>query len=537
MGAWWLRFPTGPLATVLAASLLTSASRWAFAVTLSVIAFDRSGATAVGAIAAAQLFPAMAVAPLAGRLVDRGDRGRVVSAACSLRAVCVAGAAALVAVGGSLVPIAALAALGSVAATASRPALQALMPALARSPEDLTHATALWSASDNGGFLLGAGLGGIAIGTLGAGIVAAASAGCVAVAAVLTARLPIVTATALDSEDRESTMTAALAGARAVARSRLLRAPFTVFIGLVLLEGTTDVQLVTLAIGRLRLGNGGPGILFAAWGAGGALAGIVILWCVRRRGYGLAMTAGGVAFAAAVAVSGLDGLVLALVAMIVAGIGFSLVETGVIGLVPRLADDAIVGRVYGLMESIYAGAAGIGALIAPGLIAAFGVSGSLVAVGGAFALLITVTVRAMARIDTGQEQAARIRELLRGIAFLAPLPLPRLERLVQEAQPFRAAAGTVIIRAGDRGDVFFVLEHGEVEIAENRRRQGPGTAFGEIALLQGVPRTTTVDAVTDTELWTISRRLFVAAITAHGDAKALADAIVAEHLARPLTTG
>jgi len=529
----WI-FSRGPLATVLAAGLLRSAGGWGFAVAVAVSAFDRAGATAVGVMAAARLFPAMVAASFVGGIVDRGDRGRVVSVACALQALCLGGAAALVLGGGSLPAIAALTAVGSVTAAAPRPALQALMPALANSPEELTRATALWSAGDNGGFLLGGGAGGIAIAAVGPGAVAAGSAACVAVAGLLAVRLPVVTATELDEEHGQGALAGALAGVRTLARTPLLRAPFVLFVGLLLLEGTTDVQFVALAITRLRMGNGGPGALFAVLGAGGALGGIMVLWFVRRRGYGLALGVGALAFGCSVAVAGLDGSVLALVAMIPAGIGFALVETGVMALVPRLADDAIVGRVYALSEMIYTGAAGAGALVAPALIARLGLLGSLVAVGCAMAVMTALLLPALARVDAGQEQAARVRELLRGLAFLAPLQLPRLERLVQEAQPTRVAAGSVILRAGEPGDTFFALERGEVEIVEYRRRQGPGTGFGEIALLRDVPRTATVRAVTDAELWTITRRSFVAAVTAHGDATALADAIVTEHLQRPV---
>jgi CRP-like cAMP-binding protein len=63
---------------------------------------------------------------------------------------------------------------------------------------------------------------------------------------------------------------------------------------------------------------------------------------------------------------------------------------------------------------------------------------------------------------------------------------------------------------------------------------GAGDGFGEIALLQDVPRTATVQAVSDLRLRSITRQAFLAAVTGHGDASRLADAVVAEHLARPL---
>ncbi len=527
------RFLRGPLGRLLAAWLLLGAGSWAFTVAVAVYAFHRSGAGGVGAVTAARLLPAMFAAPFTGSLIDRGDRARVVAVACAIQTACVGVAAALALAGGSLVAIVVLAAVTSAVGTAPRPALQALMPALAVSPEELTHATAIWGAVDNVGFLLGGGVGGLAIAVAGVGAVVSGSAIAFGLAAMLAASLPCVTATTADTGEVQESFAAAFAGLRALIHTPLLRAPFALFAGLVLLEGTTDVQLVVLALGKLGLGNGGPGLLYGVWGAGGLLGSALMLILVRRRGYGLALGLGAFAFAAGLVLAGLDEVAVAVAAMIPAGVGFALVETAVMALVPRLADDAVVGRVYALSELLYAGAGGVGALIAPVLINALGAGGSLAAVGIAFGLGSVVVWGSFARLDAGQEEAGRVRELLRGVRFLAPLPLPRLERLVRGARAVVVPAGSTVVRLGDPGDAFFVIENGSVEIVEYGRRQGPGESFGEIALLRDVPRTATVRAVSDLRLWTLTRTAFIAAVSAHGDAHHLADAVVAEHLERP----
>jgi CRP-like cAMP-binding protein len=143
----------------------------------------------------------------------------------------------------------------------------------------------------------------------------------------------------------------------------------------------------------------------------------------------------------------------------------------------------------------------------------------------------------MARLDTGQGEASRVRELLHGVSFLSPLPLPRLERLVRGAQSMSVPAGAAVVTAGELGDEFYVIDDGFVEIEEDGRRQGPGSAFGEIALLLDIPRQATVRAITDVRLWTITRQAFVAAVSAHEDVARLADATVREHLARPRLAG
>lgn len=376
------RLPARPLATVLIADLLISCGNWAFAIALTVAAFRRGGASAVALMAAARLLPAMVAAPISGRLLDQLDRGRIVFRACSAQAVCFAGAALLILEHSPLPLIALLTVCGSLTSSAPRPALQALIPALADSPDQVTRAVGLWSTAENGGALIGSGFGGLAIALVGTGAIAAAAAAAIASAAAVSVRLPAVTAPATDDPSaREQGPGGLLAGARAVSRAPLLRGPFVLFVGLLLLDGTTNVQLVALAIGHLRLGNGGPGALLTIWGVGGTLGGVVLLRLVRRGGYGLALSVGGLGFGVFLAVAGVGDRALALAAMIPLGLGFALIEAGVIAIIPRLADDAVVGRVYALMGMIYSGGAAAGALIAPSLIGLFGVGGSMVVVG------------------------------------------------------------------------------------------------------------------------------------------------------------
>jgi MFS family permease len=258
-----------------------------------------------------------------------------------------------------------------------------------------------------------------------------------------------------------------------------------------------------------------------------------MLRLVRRRGYGLALAAGVVAFGAGLAVAGADGTGLALTAMIPVGIGFSLVETAVMALVARLADDAVIGRVYALSELLYTGVAGIGAIVAAPLIDAVGLGASLGLVGGAFAVAGILSWGVSARLDAGQEDAGIVRDLLRRLPFLGPLPLPRLERLVRQARPIAFPAGATIISAGEHGEDFFVIEDGIVDVVEFARQLGPGEGFGEIALLRDIPRTATVRAQTDVRVRALARPVFISAVTQHEDAGREAHAVVETHLARP----
>jgi CRP-like cAMP-binding protein len=123
--------------------------------------------------------------------------------------------------------------------------------------------------------------------------------------------------------------------------------------------------------------------------------------------------------------------------------------------------------------------------------------------------------------------------LLVAIPIFAPLSPPVLEQLAARLTPVHAAAGDELIRAGDHGDRFYVVDHGEVEIlveGEPPRREGEGEYFGEIALLRDVPRTATVRAATDVDLFALDRDHFLPAVTGHAGSTQAAEVVIGSRL-------
>ena len=96
------------------------------------------------------------------------------------------------------------------------------------------------------------------------------------------------------------------------------------------------------------------------------------------------------------------------------------------------------------------------------------------------------------------------------------------------------AAGEAVIRANDAGETFYIVSEGEFEISAGDARVAvrAGDYFGEIALLRDVPRTATVTAVVDSQVYALNRNDFLAAVTGHSDVQAAGEDIAAERLAR-----
>jgi CRP-like cAMP-binding protein len=87
-----------------------------------------------------------------------------------------------------------------------------------------------------------------------------------------------------------------------------------------------------------------------------------------------------------------------------------------------------------------------------------------------------------------------------------------VKRIANLARPRRFAANTAIVRKGQRGETFYVILDGEAAISLPRGRSvalGAGDFFGELALLDGGPRTATITAKTPVLAMGIARRPFL----------------------------
>lgn len=102
------------------------------------------------------------------------------------------------------------------------------------------------------------------------------------------------------------------------------------------------------------------------------------------------------------------------------------------------------------------------------------------------------------------------------------LPAANIDLLLEKMEPVRYNAGEIIIRQGDEGDYFYVIEQGEAlvtrmidedeessEDSVEMAHIGEGSTFGEAALISDKPRNATISMQTDGVLLRLNKTDFL----------------------------
>jgi CRP-like cAMP-binding protein len=514
-------------------------TEWGIWIALLVYAYGRGGASEVALVAVLQLAPAAVVAPLAASFGDRFPRERVLFAAYLLQAALTGAIAASLLVDAPVAILYTLAAATNLAITLTRPVQAALLPSLSRTPAELTAANVAAGTIETIAILIGPAVVGLMLQGFGPEPVFVGAAALSLAGAVLTAGLPRTAApdgaqAALGGV--RSAITDTLTGLRALAREERPRSVVVLLGSASVLWGALDVLLIVLALDELRIGQSGVGFLNAAVGAGGIVGALLTALLIGRTRLAGPFGAGVLLFGGALGAIGLLPLPLvALLLLALAGMGRVVMNVAGRTLLQRVSPDALLSRVFGVLEGIHNGSLAIGSIVAPALLAVAGTRGAFIAAGVALIGFTALSWRRLLRTDASGTVPPRELAALMNVPFFISLPGPELERLASALVPVSARPGARIITQGQLGDRFYIITSGEVQVdvdGKPVRILGPGDSFGEIALLHHIPRTATVTALTPMELLALDRHHFVETVTGQPVATAAAEAVIHAHMER-----
>lgn len=520
---------------------------WAYSTAIAVWAYGEGGATAVG-IWGTIRFTLMAVtAPFGAALADRISRKAVMVACDLVRLVLVLAAAVLVKWDGPPAIVFVVATLSPIVGTAFHPAQMALTPSLVENPQELTAANAVASTLDSLAFFVGPALAGLLLALADIPTVFAFNAATFVVSAVLVAGISAAGPITATSADRgaEQTQDAApadnvprfvseaLEGFRVVVRNPALRLVFGIYCAQTVVAGASLVFGVAIALEITDLGPAGLGYLDSVLGVGALLGGFLAAGLAVRRHPATDFGWGVVFWTLPLMLIAIWPTTwAAFLAMFIIGVANPVVDVNASTIVQRISPDAVLGRVFGALESGLIATMALGSLAMPLLIGWLGLRWGLVAISAPIALLGLAAMARLHRLNRVVSEPEAV-TLLGGVPLFQPLVRPLIEMLAGRLTRVEVPPGTVVVREGDYGDRFYVVQSGKLDATyrgEQLSRMGPGECFGEIALLQDTRRTASVIARDDCVLYALDRDDFLAAMEGDRQLRFRVEALAARRI-------
>ena len=285
---------------------LFGAAEFGVWITLLVFAYRHGGPTASLVMVLVQLVPCIVLAPFLGALADRRRPSRVLCVGYGLQTLSIGAVAVAIGFGAPVV-VFVLAPLTSLAFTVTRPPQAALLPAIVRTPDELTAANVMTGWTDAAAALVGPAVVGLFLAWRGPGLAVAVMAGMTAVSTLLL--VPVqgpgaaISTDVVQRDDASggegddsggdprqgigrtfaSIRTGASSNLQMTVRNPQIRILLALHTFYFVLIGALDLLCVILAVDYLHMGPGGPGFLNAALGGGALLAGFVTAFLVGRR--------------------------------------------------------------------------------------------------------------------------------------------------------------------------------------------------------------------------------------------------------------
>ncbi len=498
---------------------LSAIGEWAVTVGLLVHAFAWGGAPAVGAASIAVLVPPFLFAPFVGWAMARWRAHSLRAVGLAVQATAYGCAAAIAVTGSPTTVVAPFVVLGLATTTVMHPTTAALLPRIARATTDLVDGNLWVTYCDSSSAFIGSLAAGVIVGAAGPEALFLASAAMAAAAAGATiwrpAPLALTGQPGSGSQPRRVVFSA-LAELREHPWSRGV---LGVSSARNIVVGAFDVLLVILALDALGLGNGGPGLLSALVGAGALASTMVTRFAVRRsRLRGPLMISIGIAATLAVLLGARIQPSVAYVALPLMGLCIASMDALSRTLLQRSSDPRNLGPLVAALGFVAGIGQVLGSVVAQIALAVAGLGGALATIGGILVGLAVLTVRSLHRADAHADVPVVEMTLLSELPMFRSLPSASLERVARLAETVQVEQGQAVAVEGEPGDTCFVVADGEFEAVSKggrRRALRRGEAFGEVALLGNMPRSSTVTALTSGSVLSIGRDPFLVALTGH----------------------
>lgn len=291
------------------------------------------------------------------------------------------------------------------------------------------------------------------------------------------------------------------------------------------LYGMQIVVFTLIATELMGAGESGISLLYAGVGIGGLAAAFLANRAANRPRQGAI-----VGFA--VAVAGIVMITFSVVHTPVVGYALAAVDGAatividvlILTSLQRMLGNNLLGRAFGAIDALVVAGMVAGTLVAPVLVNAVNLKGTLIVGGGlvlAVGLLVLQRARGIDRAaaERAQRLAPRV-DLLEVLNIFEGASRATLEALAAEITEEHVEAGAIVIVQDDEPDDLYVTVSGHLVVtAEGRGVVGEldaGDYFGEIGLLKQIPRTATVTAATPCALYRIPGAEFLRLVNEGG---------------------
>jgi CRP-like cAMP-binding protein len=499
-------------------------AEWTLVTAVAVHAYRSDGILAVGLIGF-RLFPAAIASFVIAPFVDRHRRSSLLASVATGRAALMMAIGVLFTLHASLAIVVVLIAADAVLSSPYRPAQTALIPSIGRSPSELVGAAAGTSMVKTISQTAGAAAGALLSTVWAVNSITFGAAGTMAIAALTVAAIRCSPPKRLDPPQplrSQFRSTTSMLGHPFVA-------PLILSSGLrCLVRGLWSALLVATALHYLKLGPAGVGKLTAAAGIGALCAVPITARFIGRRRLGWATAMSFFFSGACISLIGIFGSEISAVALLVGwGTAMALADSTSFSMLYRMLTPGELAPTVGVLEAVKLALEGIGAILTPLLVYLLGIRGALL-VGGV--PLVTAIPLSFGRLQGGDRLGAgrseRVR-LLYGQPLFTSAGLTMLEDLASRVQNEEFPSGSVVIREMDFGDKYYVLVEGTVSVSMGGYpigELGPGSGFGERALLRNERRFATITAITPISVLSLERDDFLMAVQGDGLAPVAASA-------------